>query len=529
MSTPSSPKEWLILQCQACGSPMKVRAQAAAGALVACPVCRSPVAIPDETENRSPEFRARIPSIPERSAEDSPRLLVPDGYQPAPEFAPTPDTAASPGEFTVSAPVCDDSFLRNLKSTEEHPGGRHVKVKKRRRKVSESQRAELMDWNTYAASLPEAEVLSDPWLEPMPIPEEVIREKEREFVVSEHVEGDQTVRRVKRVRKRRIFTLAQLFFRRLSYGMRVFTVSMVSAIAIGGIWYGIKVFREWHQPRTLPEVVEEQRLPRIFLSRQDEEDAAKVVAAFLAARGIDEKLPHVRLPNRVRPMMAAWYQRNPDRPATIGEIRNRLKTRVGDSYFVIVELDVIEPDPVDPSAAKTTVKSFAVEEFEHNLVRSYRLDWETAVEWREMSVADFRLQQPRTPVPFRLKIRDCNYYNHSFSDERRWLATELYYPYPGGRNELMFYGYIDRRSKVWNDLSMFTEGNVNPAVIVNIRYPNDPVSRDQVIIDSVAHPSWFYTNDTPPPGFVSAGTPVSANGGNHGTAALPEKRDAAGP
>jgi hypothetical protein len=224
-------------------------------------------------------------------------------------------------------------------------------------------------------------------------------------------------------------------------------------------------------------------------------------------------------------MMAAWYEKHPDRTATAGEVRNRHKVLMGDAYFVLLEMDVTEADPVDPAAAKTTVKSFAVEEFEHDLVRSYKVDWETAVEWRQMSIADFRLQQPRTPVPFRLKIRDCNYYNHSFSDEKRWLATELYYPYPG-RNEILFYGYIDRRSQVWDDLSMFTEGNVNPAVIANLRYPADAVSRDQVIIDSVVHQSWFYTEDTPPPEFGGAAASVPGTGGNHGPAGLPEKRGA---
>jgi hypothetical protein len=403
-------------------------------------------------------------------------------------------------------PISDEDFLRNLKHTEEQQSGRRVKVTKRRRKGGDSQRETLTDWDTFADQLPEAEIHSDPWLEPMPIPEEVIKEKEREFVVSEHEEGDQTVRRVKRVRKRRIFTLAQLFFRRLSFGMRVLTVSMVSAITIGGIWYGIVFFRQRFVPVTFDDVVAESRPDRRFLASQDENGAAEAVAAFLAAEGVEKKLPYVRLPNRVRPLMEAWYERYPDKAATAGEVVNRAKMMAAGAYFVRLEMKIGSAESGGTAVPGIGTRFFIVEELEKDGERSYKVDWETAVEWRPMSFADFKLQQPRTPVPFRLKLRESAYYNHGFVDEKRWLAAELFYPYPD-RNEIVFYGYIDRRSKVWDELAMFTEGNTNPSVIVNLRYPQDAVSRDQVIIDSLAHPSWFYTEDVPPG--MKEGAPVS--------------------
>ena len=185
-------------------------------------------------------------------------------------------------------------------------------------------------------------------------------------------------------------------------------------------------------------------------------------------------------------------------------MRGRTKVRAGTNYFVIVELDVTEPDPVAPGTTKTRTRSFAVEEFEKDNVRSYRVDWETAVEWREMSFSEFRQTQPRTPVPFRLKIRGHEYYNHLFIDEKKWLSAELYYPYPDGKNEFLFYGYIDRKSKAYEDLAIYTEGANNASVILALRYPENPVSRDQVIIESLIHPSWFYSEDVPPPGFATS-------------------------
>jgi hypothetical protein len=87
-STVSNPKEWLILQCQACGSPMKVRAQAVTGARVSCPVCHSPVAVNSPATGHFPEFRADVPQNTPELSEAARRRLAEEGSQDT-EFSPT--------------------------------------------------------------------------------------------------------------------------------------------------------------------------------------------------------------------------------------------------------------------------------------------------------------------------------------------------------------------------------------------------------------------------------------------------------
>ena len=130
MSALTSPKDWLILQCHACGSPMKVRAQAAAGARVSCPVCRSPVAVERGADMRSPEFRADLPQNRDRQPNESPHRKPAEEQDE--EFIPgfAKQAARNPmAEFSGVLPEHDDSFLQNLKRTEEHHSGKHVKVK----------------------------------------------------------------------------------------------------------------------------------------------------------------------------------------------------------------------------------------------------------------------------------------------------------------------------------------------------------------------------------------------------------------
>ena len=471
---------------------MKVRAEAVNGRRVACPTCGSPVAVQVPGSAQSPEFRAAMPQDSDRTVAQPSRLRPAGDSLHKEEFAPT--LAGRTSEEREAAMPYDDTFLRNLKSTDDFQSGEHVKVKKRRRQGASGTRDVLTDWDTTLETLPEAELYSDPWTESVPIPEEVIKERTRDFVVSEHREDGNTVRRVKRVRKRRLFTWAQLFFRRLSFGMRVFTIAIVTAIAFGGFAYGVMVFRQHFVPVTFDDVVAESRPGREFITSQDESSAADAVAKFLAVTGAEGKLPLVRLPARVQPLMEDWYRRFPDRAATIGEVRTRSKVVAEGLFFVIVELDVIEPGP---DGIKRT-RSFAVEETEReDGGRDYKVDWETAVEWRPMSFEEFKQTQPRHNVAFRVKIRGSSYYNHAFADESKWLAAEVYYPYPD-RNEFLFHGYLERGTAVFNDLALWTGSGCNAAVIVNVRYPKDAVSRDQVILDSLVHDSWFYTENKPP-------------------------------
>ncbi len=481
---------------------MKVRPESVAGARVSCPVCRSPVAVERNADVRSPEFRATMAQDSDRQTSEVTRRKPAEELQRDEEFIPgTARRAARDSrEFDGSSQAeYDDSFLQNLKSTEDHHSGKHVKVKKRRKQgAAPSHRDVLLDWDTVVDELPVAELYSDPWLEPMPIPEEVTREKSRDFVVSEKSEDGQTVRRVKRVRKRRIFTLAQLFFRRLSYGMRVLTVALVAAIGIAGFWWGIKVFRQKFMPVTFEDVVSDSRVDPLILSHADEDGAAKTATAFFGSLGIEAKLPHVRLPDRVRPLMTAWYAKHPDKAITTGEIVSRDKFKSGDAYFVRLEMEVKAPDPLEPANVRDETRIFVVEELtgkdgEH----TYLVDWETAVEYCEMSFEEFKLQQPRTPVAFRLKVRFSDYYNHVFTDQKKWQAAELYYPSTDGRKETVFFGYLQRGSKAWEDLSIYTEPGNNASVIIRLRYPDEAPSREQVIIDSLVHDSWFYSAEKP--------------------------------
>jgi len=269
---------------------------------------------------------------------------------------------------------------------------------------------------------------------------------------------------------------------------------VVAAIGIGGLTLGINVFRKHFKSVTFDDVVARDAVGQEHLTQQDESTAFGAVKAFLLAEGLEAKLPWVRLPNRVRPLMEKYYSRVQDKPMTAEEVLGRDKIIAKGHYYVLLEVQVKGVDGSLPM-----VRHYAVEETEDaGQQRTYRVDWETAVEWREMSIEDFKKSLPRGNIPFRAKLSASNYYNHSFSDEKKWFATEVYYPQPGRGNETLFYGYMDRNSPIFKQLGETIESGQHPPVIINLRYPENAISPEQVVIDSLVLDSWFYVDDVAP-------------------------------
>jgi hypothetical protein len=481
---------------------MKIRHQVAAGgARIHCPVCQSPVSLTGA--GGAPEFKPELPA-PVRSPEAARRReeLYPRRDEefsggrarqplPLPSRQAPPPQAPAGDEWDRTAPA-DDSFLRNLKPTSDYESRRKVRVKKKR-KAGMLRKEEVGDWNTTREELPEARVAEDPWVKPLPLPEEAVEEREAQFVVSEARDEGGVTRRVKRVKKRRLLTLGRLFFRRLSYTMRFTILGLVLALAGWAVWAGWDVIRNKWVAVFFPEEVEKSRPAQIFLTSHDEKDAMDVLTEYLNARTVEEKLRYVRLPERVRPLMEDWYRKNPDPPVTVSEVTDRAKIRAGTEesgiiYLVQLYLEVNEPDPLTPGATRKSRRWYNVEEIGSGAKRDYLVDWETSSGYQPMSWEQFRTERPQQPVAFRVHMTlGGDYYNHEFTDEEKWQYARLAIPHPLEGMVFLFHGYIETKSQAWRDLQ-----SCDGSLILRLRYPANSLSADQVIVDGLEHNSWFY-------------------------------------
>ena len=103
-----------------------------------------------------------------------------------------------------------------------------------------------------------------------------------------------------------------------------------------------------------------------------------------------------------------------------------------------------------------------------------------------MTWAELSEQKPTQPVQVRVIIRRAFYYNDDFVDERKWQAVSLLNP----NEEDPFYGYVERGSSL--DQLLFSFGNSNTRqVVLEISYPTDAKSGNQVFINRIVSDSWL--------------------------------------
>lgn len=503
-----------MLQCGACGARMKVPRASAQETRLLCPQCRTPVPAasrgPEGLEFRPSPLPPRaaaadtsLPSLPMREG----RVLQGRSYSEGPrpgEAAPGEARGAHP-EFSgrsAAEPEPREGALQPHRPEQR----RRVKIKKRKAPPPPPRWLELTDWDQRdLAQLPEAELAADHWAEAQPLPEDVVPSgQELEYLVEEVEEDGQRRTTKKRVRRRRLLLGARLVFQRLTSFSRYLTAAL-ALLVVGIALYGFQVLRQRHQ--AAPPAAVEELIDRSVLTSADALGAEQAVRQFMAADGIEAKLPLVRQPERMRPLMQRWYRDGRSAgPMGVGEPSLQDK-RGGDpgsaGYYVLLAMPVYVPDPLNPGSTYEEMTFFAVEEIRNGSSSTYLVDWETSVGYQELPLETFKATMPPEASPFRIYMKADNYYNHGFS-ELEWQCVAIYYP---GR-DFHLYGYINRSTREGREMLPLVEEGRRAGIIADLVYPPNPVSRDQVIVKRMRYPSWFFAQAADAAVLETAGAPL---------------------
>ncbi|MFT4548904.1 MAG: hypothetical protein ACI8XO_003575 [Verrucomicrobiales bacterium] len=287
--------------------------------------------------------------------------------------------------------------------------------------------------------------------------------------------------------KKRLLTHREAVFRNITYIIMAASLTVVAVILYSALVRTMGVAKKDDKTlKALPDTVKvkidaavNREVPiSVFLESVEEEAAAAIIDGFLSAQTIEDRLPYVRDPERVRPLMKKWYARDgvvtdwPD-----GEVVLRDKLIDKGRYFVRLAINF-------PGIGH---RIFAVEQTKE----SFKLDWETATGYQPMPYEEFIAQRPKTPVEFRVKLKPSDYYNYQFSDKNVYRAVELSYP---GHNEFKLIGYLELTQAWAKPLSNMLDSGMAPSLIVTLRYPDIlPAGEDQyqVQIMSIASDSWW--------------------------------------
>ncbi len=230
-----------------------------------------------------------------------------------------------------------------------------------------------------------------------------------------------------------------------------------------------------NDPLTTPPATAGDDYYVIDLDVLEKRTLGSIIQQFSQAETWQEAAQFVRDPERIRPLMEEYYADNPWEPLPIDNIEIRRAGWMGGKLLVLT----------------TVVTSDTYKEYYFIAERkegSYRIDWETLVEYNRMSWAEFKRTMPKEPVTMRANLTPGSYYNFQFSDPEEWVCFEI-----RSRDEgfLGLYGYVKRNSDLHQELQELLTQSSPIAVMINIKYPENATSPDLVEITEFLRSGWI--------------------------------------
>jgi hypothetical protein len=227
------------------------------------------------------------------------------------------------------------------------------------------------------------------------------------------------------------------------------------------------------------------------VTREQEEDARQTKAAeefvervettlrsYFAADSIDELAKWVRHPNRVRPLMEAWYATHPLQRDPMVKMTEFVQLPIDDrgSFW---------------RARIRTVSGRAVEVYlEEQPDGSVKIGWETLVGYQPMAWDDYIRSRSTGSLDFRITAQPDTFYSHEFADSNRWVCYRLTAP----QSEEVAYGYVERGHPAAAFLeNFFRENGGRPAqLILRLNTPAGLNSPRGLVIEDVLSIRWLY-------------------------------------
>jgi hypothetical protein len=205
------------------------------------------------------------------------------------------------------------------------------------------------------------------------------------------------------------------------------------------------------------------------------EIARNVLSGYTTAQTVEEKLKWVRDPERVKPLMQAFYQEGKD-PAgyTIGLVQT-----FTDSAQLWVEC-------VPPANSAVSGDVFWMAEAGGEL----KLDWESYVGCGDLTWTELKKTRPTRRVLMRATAELADYFNYEFMDRSRLTCWKL--TSPDGLHQL--YAYAEAGSSAALSSALYAaRGQLK--MTVRVSYLPNSQSAECVKLEEILQPRWLMTGE----------------------------------
>ncbi|GAA5478600.1 hypothetical protein [Haloferula helveola] len=203
------------------------------------------------------------------------------------------------------------------------------------------------------------------------------------------------------------------------------------------------------------------------------DDLEPVAKAFLRAKDPEEALKWVRHPEKTRKRMETFHE---------GRFRSK--------GFRSVSLAEVFPRGDDWAKILVEVEDFTRVPMWLVKDDGWKVDWESWVGWSPTSWEKIRERRPTGPFKLRATVSPVIYYNFRFKNETEWACYALASP----DGESTIYGYAPRGGEVHSSLGAVDTVR-GSRMLLEVRYPDNSASDNQVLIDRVVCEGWLDLED----------------------------------
>ncbi|MEX1115332.1 MAG: hypothetical protein WEB53_08775 [Akkermansiaceae bacterium] len=224
----------------------------------------------------------------------------------------------------------------------------------------------------------------------------------------------------------------------------------------------------------------------VITDDSDEKEAAALIQRieetirnFFKESNVDGMTRLVRHPDRVRPLMQAYYKGKPIINSQLVDIRLLQPVTLANRANFWMASSVLE------TGKKTNLLLEILESGEA------RIDWETLVCHQPMLWDTFAKTRPAsTSLDFRVYVEADNFYSHEFADSNRWTSFRL----AALDSDTPLFGYAPAGGEVVAVLQNLLQQNAGhrASLILRLSIPEGLQSRSGVVIEKVICPRWIY-------------------------------------
>jgi hypothetical protein len=197
---------------------------------------------------------------------------------------------------------------------------------------------------------------------------------------------------------------------------------------------------------------------------------------YLAADTLEEILPLIREPERVRPLIEETWAANPPRSRRFKRLAMFQPAVIEGRSFWVIQAE-IEDAPSE---------SLLLEELANHEVK---VDWETQACYQPLPWDSFATTRPvGKSLEFRVWATPDNHYSHEFSSFGKWNCFRL----TAKNSDEHVFGYAPLESEVAKKLIALCRGSRHgtATVILSLKVPDQSNSPRGVLIEKLVEPRW---------------------------------------